>query len=35
LKDTWSAGHSVSGVKDLPPVAELVERVAREFNNVG
>lgn len=34
-KDTWSAGHSVSGVKDLPPVAELVERVAREFNNVG
>ena len=33
-KDTWSAGHSVSGVKDLPPVAELVERVAREFNNV-
>lgn len=34
-KDTWSAGHSVSGVKDLPPVAKLVERVAREFNNVG
>ena len=34
-KDTWSAGHSVSGVKDLPPVADLVDRLAREFNNVG
>jgi nitronate monooxygenase len=33
-KDIWSAGHSVSGVKDLPPVADLVERVAREFNDV-
>lgn len=30
-KDIWSAGHSVSGVKDLPPVANLVDRVAREF----
>jgi nitronate monooxygenase len=30
-KDIWSAGHSVSGVKDLPLVANLVDRVAREF----
>jgi nitronate monooxygenase len=30
-KDIWSAGHSVSGVKDLPPVADLVNRIAREF----
>ena len=30
-KDIWSAGHSVSGVKDLPPVAKLMDRVAREF----
>ena len=30
-KDIWSAGHSVSGVKDLPPVADLMDRVAREF----
>jgi nitronate monooxygenase len=30
-KDIWSAGHSVSGVKDLPPVADLVGRIAREF----
>jgi nitronate monooxygenase len=30
-KDIWSAGHSVSGVKDLPPVADLVDRIAREF----
>ena len=32
-KDTWSAGHSVSGVKDVPPVAELVNRLASEFEN--
>ena len=30
-KDIGSAGHSVSGVKDLPSVANLVDRVAREF----
>jgi nitronate monooxygenase len=30
-RDIWSAGHSVSGVKDLPPVADLVGRIAREF----
>ena len=30
-KDTWSAGHSVSGVKDVPPVAELVDRLVAEY----
>jgi nitronate monooxygenase len=30
-KDIWSAGHSVSGVTDVPAVAELVERTAAEY----
>jgi nitronate monooxygenase len=30
-KDIWSAGHSVSGVSDVPSVAELVERTAAEY----
>jgi nitronate monooxygenase len=30
-KDIWSAGHSVSGVADVPSVAELVERTVREY----
>jgi len=30
-KDIWSAGHSVSGVGDIPSVAELVERTAAEY----
>jgi nitronate monooxygenase len=30
-KDIWSAGHSVSGVADIPSVAELVERTAKEY----
>jgi nitronate monooxygenase len=30
-KDIWSAGHSVSGVADIPSVAELVERTATEY----
>lgn len=30
-KDIWSAGHSVSGVGDVPSVAELIERTAREY----
>jgi nitronate monooxygenase len=29
--DIWSAGHSVSGVTDVPTVAELVETTAREY----
>lgn len=30
-KDIWSAGHSVSGVADVPSVAALVERTAAEY----
>lgn len=30
-KDIWSAGHSVSGVADVPSVAELIERTACEY----
>src|SRR5690349_4360059 len=33
-KDIWSAGHSVSGVADVPSVTELVERTAREYASV-
>ena len=32
-KDIWSAGHSVSGVSDIPTVAELVERTAGEYRS--
>jgi len=32
-KDIWSAGHSVSGVSDVPSVAELVERTAVEYDD--
>jgi nitronate monooxygenase len=31
-KDIWSAGHSVSGVADVPSVAELVARTAGEYD---
>lgn len=31
-KDIWSAGHSVSGVRDVPPVAALIERTASEYD---
>ncbi|CAN5903143.1 nitronate monooxygenase [soil metagenome] len=34
-KDIWSAGHSVSGVTDVPSVAELVERTACECEAAG
>ncbi|MGE0153333.1 MAG: NAD(P)H-dependent flavin oxidoreductase [Reyranellaceae bacterium] len=30
-KDIWSAGHSVSGVSDIPSVAELVARTRAEY----
>jgi nitronate monooxygenase len=33
-KDIWSAGHSVSGVADIPSVAELVERTACEYTSM-
>ena len=31
-KDIWSAGHAVSGVADVPSVAELVARTAEEYD---
>lgn len=30
-KDIWSAGHAVSGVADVPPVADLVARTEAEY----
>lgn len=30
-KDLWSAGHSVSGVREILSVAELIEQTAREY----
>lgn len=30
-RDIWSAGHSVSGVNDVPSVAALVSRIAQEY----
>lgn len=30
--DVWSAGHSVALVEDAPSVAELVDRIAREYS---
>jgi len=33
--DIWSAGHSVSGVHDIPTTAELVERTVREYKAAG
>jgi nitronate monooxygenase len=32
-KDIWSAGHSVSGVADVPSVAELIERTDAEYRS--
>ena len=31
-RDTWSAGHSVSGVDAILPVAELIARTAKEYD---
>jgi nitronate monooxygenase len=33
-KDIWSAGHSVSGVSDIPTVAALIERTVAEYVSV-
>lgn len=30
-RDIWSAGHSVAGVDDIPPVATLVQRLADAY----
>jgi nitronate monooxygenase len=31
-RDIWSAGHSISGVTDIPAVAELVTRTMAEYH---
>ena len=33
-KDIWAAGHSVSGVADAPPVAEIIARMRAEYEVV-
>ena len=30
-KDLWSAGHGVATITDVPPVAELVDRLVAEY----
>ena len=30
-RDIWSAGHSASGVRDVPTVAQVVDRLAQEY----
>jgi nitronate monooxygenase len=30
-RDVWSAGHGVATIHDVPPVAELVDRLAAEY----
>ncbi|GAA4173495.1 nitronate monooxygenase [Gryllotalpicola koreensis] len=31
-RDIWSAGHSASGIHDVAPVAEIVDRLEREYH---
>lgn len=31
-KEVWSAGHGVAFIRDVPPAAELVERLMREYH---
>ena len=31
-RDVWSAGHGVAAISDVPPVAELVDRMAAEYD---
>ncbi|MFA7639423.1 MAG: nitronate monooxygenase, partial [Parvibaculum sp.] len=30
-KDIWGSGQGIGQIKDAPPVAELVERMKREY----
>lgn len=30
-RDIWSAGHGVATIHDIPPVADLVDRLAAEY----
>jgi nitronate monooxygenase len=34
-KTIWSAGHGVVGIGDVPPVAELCDRLVREYREAG
>ncbi|WP_333684789.1 NAD(P)H-dependent flavin oxidoreductase [Pontibaca methylaminivorans] len=34
-RDIWSAGHGIGSVQAITPVAELVERIAREYHTAG
>ncbi len=31
-RDIWSAGHGVTSIRDVPPVAQLVDELARDFD---
>jgi nitronate monooxygenase len=33
-KDIWSAGHGVSGIKDIPSTKELIDRIKAEYKAV-
>lgn len=33
-KDIWSAGHGVSGIKDIPTTKELIDRIKAEYKAV-
>lgn len=32
-KDVWSAGHGVLGIRDLPTVQELIDRMKEEYDH--
>jgi nitronate monooxygenase len=32
-KDVWGAGHGVGAINDLPSVADLVQRLAVEYDD--
>ena len=34
-RDIWSAGHGIGSVQAITPVAELVERIARDYHAAG
>ena len=31
-RDVWSAGHGVAAITDVPPVADLVDRLEAEYD---
>ena len=34
-RDVWSGGHGVGTIDDIPPVAELVDRLEAEYRAAG